>query len=898
MAHFRTAGIVWLFLVSMVSPGLAIAAEKEETAVEAGGAAVLDAKSLWRCRIINGSIPIKNGTGKVEYLFESTPWTGREPKVLRKTTRVRFRPDFPSDDWPRPDFNDSDWGLARGPFSGSRVDRSGGGNLNYRVRTVYLRGRFAVQKPAQMNLSFTFSGGVVAYLNGTEIGRSHLPNGKLTHGTFAEDYPKEAYFCPKGKLLVKTQKKYPDRYKLRLRELKIDIPASSVRKGVNVLALELRCAPANPDMFLAKDMRAPRKHSWPRVGLDALTLTTADKSTVATSVPKAFRVWNHSILQRLHVSSQGNTLEPLRPISMVGARNGVFSGQVVAGSTSPIKGLKAVAGDLKGPGGAVIPATAVEIRYPLPDGPWPKHRSGIPYFDSLEEFPPDEVPVFQKTDRVTKKPTGTPVAVQPVWFTVRVPENAKPGSYSGRVAISAQGAEPVEVPINLKVVDWVLPDSKDFTYHTDLIQSPDTVARKYGVKMWSEEHWKLVERSVDLLGQLGNKVLYIPLIAKTHFGNEHSMVRWIQEEGGGYSHDFSIVKRYVDMVVKHQGKVPVVCLYCWEPAKVGLHWKHGNFMGERDVMFSVMDPQTEKLEVKEGPKWGTSECRQLLKPAFKGVMKILKKKGLAKSVMVGICNDFAPSPDAIKTIDAVAPKHAKWVVHSHGRWTTVPRTSKGRPVEYGVFVWFNMVDPADSDNGKESRWYGWRTPSYRMVKFSRGNIWMWQTPCTYRVYPQIMLLEKGKYKGDKWHHGSQYSGVIGFGREGADFWDLPRENGRPYTLVGFYNPWGGLDIRAYGLNYVLGPGKNGTVPTVRYEMFRESIQECEARFHIERALLDPAKRAKLGEKRAVRLQEMLDECARANIAGYKSVRWLLGSDWQARSEELYRAAGEAEKALR
>ena len=58
----------------------------------------------------------------------------------------------------------------------------------------------------------------------------------------------------------------------------------------------------------------------------------------------------------------GDVAEPPRPATILGARNGMFSGKIVVGSAKPIRGLKAAAGDLAGEGGR-IPADAVRIRY-------------------------------------------------------------------------------------------------------------------------------------------------------------------------------------------------------------------------------------------------------------------------------------------------------------------------------------------------------------------------------------------------------------------------------------------------------------------------------------------------------------------------------------------------------
>jgi hypothetical protein len=101
------------------------------------------------------------------------------------------------------------------------------------------------------------------------------------------------------------------------------------------------------------------------------------------------------------------------------------------------------------------------------------------------------------------------------------------------------------------------------------------------------------------------------------------------------------------------------------------------------------------------------------------------------------------------------------------------------------------------------------------------------------------------------------------------------------------------------------------VATERFEMLRLGVQEAEARIAIERALTDPASKAKLGEAPAARCQAVLDERSRCNRwahnGGYTDkgqcltrglgYGWYAQSGWQERSKKLFDAAAEASAAL-
>ena len=132
-------------------------------------------------------------------------------------------------------------------------------------------------------------------------------------------------------------------------------------------------------------------------------------------------------------------------------------------------------------------------------------------------------------DPLLDQPTAVvPSTVVPVWVTVRVPKTAAPGLYRGALVLTTQASQPITVPIEVSVADWTLPDVKDYACLLNIYQSPDTLAMYYKAPLWSAEHWKLIERSLALMGDLGNDFLCIPLLSKDQFGNEESMVAWIR----------------------------------------------------------------------------------------------------------------------------------------------------------------------------------------------------------------------------------------------------------------------------------------------------------------------------------------------------------------------------------
>ncbi|KKL47563.1 hypothetical protein LCGC14_2334280, partial [marine sediment metagenome] len=454
--------------------------------------------------------------------------------------------------------------------------------------------------------------------------------------------------------------------------------------------------------------------------------------------------------------------------------------------------------------------------------------------------------------------------------------------YKGKLTITVSGASPMDVPVELRVVDWRLPDPKEFASHVGLIQSPESVAKFYKVPMWSPKHWKLLEKSFELMALAAADDVFISAIRRTHFGNEHTMIRWIRQPDGSFRHDFSIAEKYLDLAVKHLGKVPVMCIYCWEPFTGG-SYMGGAIKDPKGMPFTILDPATGALSEGEGPRWGTPEIREFWRPVFEGLRGILKKHGLEGSMMVGVAGDSRPGKKAVADLQAVAPE-ATWVVQTHGK---VRNNFFGQPLGYLADVWNSPLAPDPA----EKRLYGWRKPFLR-VSFPRAG-----SATLIRTFSPLLQY---RYASEQ----TSVAGIRGYGRVGADFWEVldpkaPFRNGysRSLNILGRFRQsnWAQLYV-GNSTPYVLAPGPDGALATARFEMLRSGAQDFEARLFLEKALLDPATKARLGDDLAQRCQRLLDERVRAILANRTS--WLCARSAQEHLEELYALTAEAAAKLR
>lgn len=830
------------------------------------------------------------GSGAQLILSQGSPWrcyySFKTPVVrsgsdLAETSRPKqadvCRSPLPPKHWMVPDFDDVSWARVRFDEPATWKDY-GFGLGRPSLRLQCLRGKFTVKDPARagkLMLALRYRGGVVVYVNGKEIARADMPQGAIGFDTLANDYPPEAFDRPDGKpirVAFRDPERFAERVKLRIRRLSIAVPSSLLRKGTNVLAVEIHRAP-----YFGKGVEIDNLNyrcHWATCGLVSLELRASGEGGVSPNLarPKGLQVWNCDVNAPLSDSDYADPHEASRPIYIVGARNGTFTGQVVVSRDQPLEGLKASASKLKhSTGNFHIPRSTIEVLYGVPAGKWERHDRFYNARDVLSEVAPREVLPLDEAKGVA----------QPLWLKVRVPEDAPPGDYRGKLAIHVGGFKLVEVAVHLRVVGWKVPDRRQFRTHVGLIQSPDSVALYYNVPLWSERHWKFLEKSFALLGEVGNKTVHIPLICRTNFGNEETMVRWVKQSDGTYSYDFTVFDRYMDLAQKYLAP-DVVCLYVWDIYTGRQRWNRPEWKEEgTGVKVTLLDPATGRREEMEGAKYNSPEALAFWKPVVLELRERLQKRGLAPAMMIGIMGDFnIPWPETVEVFKRIDPD-LKWVWNAHS-------TNLRAHIGYCTRVYANKPP---LPGGKRS--YFWQRSGGPVVAFFPRFRAMDICP----LRPSAPL---GVYQLD--NEAAQMWGVDGIGRLGADFWGVMRSRRLNRTVIARFpeSDWSQLNPTTSDTS-LLEPGPDGALSSARFEMFREGVQQCEARMVLEKALLVPEERRRLSAELARRCREILEERAemlRAAIStDDESWIWYPASGWELRVEKLFQAASEIQRTL-
>lgn len=146
--------------------------------------------------------------------------------------------------------------------------------------------------------------------------------------------------------------------------------------------------------------------------------------------------------------------------------------------------------------------------------------------------------------------TGFPGQWRSVWVTVDVSEDTAPGVYPIDIVFTTNDdQELARETFELNVLAAGLPEQR--LIHTEWFHT-DCLATYYGVDVFSERHWDIVERYVRTAVQHGINMLLTPLFTPpldTEIGGERPTVQLVDVEKSGtaYTFRFDKLKRWVDM---------------------------------------------------------------------------------------------------------------------------------------------------------------------------------------------------------------------------------------------------------------------------------------------------------------------------------------------------------------
>ena len=403
---------------------------------------------------------------------------------------------------------------------------------------------------------------------------------------------------------------------------------------------------------------------------------------------------------------------------------------------------------------------------------------------------------------------------------------------------------------DLRVVvhGWTMPDPKDFRQRNLIRLEQEQAAFTYGVPLWSDEHFRYMGRSLSLMAEINSRLVPINLTCGFYGGNRESMVRWVRKGGsdaaadpgagagggkpGEFSHDFTILDRYLDLVQKelvekHGGKPFPLSLNCW--GELDRDGKKNGPAGQ----VSLLDPATGKVEKMDQPLLGTEESRAFWKPVIDEVMKRVEARGWKDVTAFGHNSYCYPVKPQIVDVALKLWPESVWNYTAHngvlgGSW----KGSDGAamPVRFSSAVW--------TEGGLRPRGYASlakpRTAICNMA--GRTRHWDRSSLTIFRNLPEETVLR----------------GHDGLSDFGADNFPAKDFRGRYVHQSTGRGTGGGNNASTRSM---LAAGPDGPVPSERFEMLREGTELVEAAIFLERALAEK----KVSGDLAARISRFLDQ---------------------------------------
>ena len=176
---------------------------------------------------------------------------------------------------------------------------------------------------------------------------------------------------------------------------------------------------------------------------------------------RGYAAWLANPLVRVFPSDLPPTDAP-DAIELSAARNEREPFQLVLRANRDLRDVAVTVAPLRQRGGATLPDVALHLVGYVPvDYPSNYYTTNVPPWyrrlprggagcDGWPGLWPDPLPPYKPFNLEGGK-------IQPVWGTVRVPPDARPGTYTGAVTIQAANAQTLKIPLRVIVWDFALP---------------------------------------------------------------------------------------------------------------------------------------------------------------------------------------------------------------------------------------------------------------------------------------------------------------------------------------------------------------------------------------------------------------------------------------------------------
>ncbi|WP_328752735.1 DUF4091 domain-containing protein [Streptomyces sp. NBC_00285] len=483
-----------------------------------------------------------------------------------------------------------------------------------------------------------------------------------------------------------------------------------------------------------------------------------------------------------------------KDLALDAVRGEQVSAQLAIASGTSLNDVHAKVGDLTGPGGAKLDGDSTRVRF-VKYVPVQRSKSEVDWsatidqVSSAKEVSGDRNPDVVGDPLEDRDSVDVPAyAAQPLWFTFNIPKNARPGTYRGTVRVDVGDDTQATYPLTIKVADATVPAPADYSFFLDVWAQPETIAQAHKVKLWSKEHWKLIGAYDRDLASRGQKVINTTIVDNPwhhqwSLGTRESqtatpyssMVGWTWN-GTKFAFDFARWDKYVETARK-AGLGPDIGAFSMLAFQDQEHLTYTDTRTRRTVY--------ENVDL-GGTRWRQAWGAYL--PAFEAH---LKNKGWLKDTWLSFDERPISTMTVVKDfVHEVAPVFDDRI--------SVAGSISTEGVASNLSVDWGGIDAMTKEKAAQRRAAGKITTFYVYGAPAHPNTLSYSPAVESRMLPWI----------------SAERDLDGFLRWSYNSW----------TSDPFKQP---VHIFTQGDEYLVYPGKNGPMSSIRWEQLKEGIEDFE-----------------------------------------------------------------------
>jgi len=361
---------------------------------------------------------------------------------------------------------------------------------------------------------------------------------------------------------------------------------------------------------------------------------------------------------------------------------------------------------------------------------------------------------------------------RPVWLTLFTPEDAPAGKYLGKVTVKTPSGEKM-LNISLNVYPFALPD-KQHLYVT-LWFNPGAIAKFHNVEMWSEDYWQVLKGYAKNMAEHGQNVV------ETKFPFPLG-----QEKDGSLTIDYARMDRWIEFFEQNGSceriEFPSVAHAVIEEGRS--HWDSRELTLNK---ISIKDAETgESVDIAPQEAWALF---------LADLNRHLRERGWHEKAMIHISDE--PTIYKVESYCKIAD-----FIHKYAPDLKIIEAIETTGFGKCLDVWVPKLS-------HYMNWYD----EYEAQRKAGTEMWFYTCCHPYGVFPnrfldfaliktRLLFWLNWKYRFDGYLH-----------------WGLNHWIDDPFKGIGEGLPPGD--------RYIIYPGKDGPMNSIRWEASREGLQDYE-----------------------------------------------------------------------